>query len=240
MARSYQAFRFKQFNIQHNQSIFKVGTDGVLLGAWANIKKPESILDIGCGSGLIAIMCGQRNAKASIIGLEIDTKSADEAKVNAANSPWANRIKIINQSIQDFAKSSIVKFDHIISNPPFFIDGTVSDNQTKAQTRHTQLLPFKDLVLACTKLLNPNGLVSFILPVEEAKILTFLCEQKGLYLNRLCEVRPLLNKAIERWLMEFSLNQTTIKKTELVIQHLGRNNYTNAYKALTGDFYLNM
>lgn len=240
MPRSYQPFRFKQFSIAHNQSIFKVGTDGVLLGAWANIGGAKTIIDIGTGSGLIAIMCAQRNNNAQIIGVEVDENSANQAKENASVSPWINRIKIANQSIQDFTKSNTIKFDHLISNPPYFIDGTISSNQAKAQTRHTNLLPFNDLVKATKQLLQASGKASFILPVEEAKIFTYQCTEHQLYLNRLCEVRPLINKKVERWLMEFSFCKTSIEKTELIIQHQGRNNYTDDYKKLTGDFYLGM
>ena len=148
----------------------KVGTDGVLLGAWAAVKQAQHILDIGTGTGLIAIMLGQRNAKAIIHGVEIDEIAFAQAYGNMDAAPWNDRLKAIHSSIQEFAKTQERKYDHIVRNPPFFSGGTFSNNQDRNSVRHTVKLPHGDLLNAVQKLLSVDGRFSVILPYIEERL----------------------------------------------------------------------
>lgn len=234
------AFRFKQFQIEHQQS-FKVGTDGVLLGAWANIEKDKNILEIGSGSGVISIMLAQRNYSAKITGIEIDPQSVTESKSNILQCPWHERIKVIKTDLQHFMTEQ--KFDHIITNPPFFSNSTKSKNKRKNETRHTETLSFDDIISFGQHYLQKNGTLSIILPKEEGTFFISQAIKKNFTLNRVTSVRSKINKPIERLLIEFiylSTENRTIKEETLVIQNEQRNDYTEDYIKLTEAFYLIM
>ena len=136
-------FKFKEFVIKHDNSAMKVGTDGVLFGSWASCLKSDSILDIGCGSGLISLMLGQRTVNTIITGIEIDKFAANEAKYNINNSPWSERIQAHNISLQRFSTNE--KFDLIISNPPFFSKSLRPENSERLKARHQEDLNFEGL-----------------------------------------------------------------------------------------------
>ncbi len=229
-------FHFKQFKIYHEQS-FKVGTDGVLLGTWVNISGRQSVLDIGTGSGLIPLVIAQRTDKTTVIGVEIDELSFIEATKNVQASPWANRVSIINETIQLFAEKEEPKFDLVVSNPPYFINSLKSTNKKKNTARHTDSLSFEELLDATLKLLTTDGKLALVLPKTAGGLFITLAKQKGLYLTRLTEVRSKKDKPVERFLMEFSLKEKVLEQDELVIQFEKRNDYTPAYTALTKDFY---
>lgn len=234
-------FHFKQFDICQDQCSMKVCTDGVLLGAWTNLENVSSALDIGTGSGVIALMLAQRSDELKhVVGIEIDQTSYEQARENAANCNWADRIAMIHSSIQDYTDDNDQSFDLIISNPPFFTGGTLSESQTKNDVRHTIKLPHGDLLRAVKKLMNPQGHFSVILPIMEGYRFIELAEQYGLYLIRKTRVFSRQDKPMERFLMEFSHeNHGKPQVDDLVIHNDVNDGYTPEYKNLTGDFYLN-
>lgn len=235
-----EAFQFKQFSIAQDKCSMKVGTDGVLLGAWANVEGAKRVLDIGAGSGLIAIMLGQRNAEAQIHAVEIDDLAYVQAQENMQNAPWANRLNVFHQSIQDFASTPAEPYDLIVSNPPFFSGGTFSFNQDRNSVRHTIKLPHGDMLRAVQKLLAKNGKFCLILPFVEGLRFQELAASYHFYCTRVTEVLPKANKPIERLLMQFELESSAPQRDQLIIQHEGPNEWTEAYQNLTRAFYLKM
>lgn len=233
-------FRFKQFGIAQDRCPMKIGTDGILLGAWAGGEHARHILDIGTGTGLIAIMLGQRASSAQIHAVEIDQASCEQARENMAAAPWAKRLHLHAQSIQDFARTTDLQFDLIVSNPPFFTGGTFSDRSDRTQVRHTVKMPHGDLLAAVRTLLAPDGRFAVILPLIEGLRFQELAETYHLYCTRLTEVHPRQNKPVERLLMEFAQDKQPLRKDQLVIQHDKNNHWTEAFIALTRDFYLDM
>ena len=232
-------FTFKQFHIDHSRCAMKVGTDGTLLGAWVRLPDTtHSILDIGTGSGLIAIMAAQRSAEAHITAIDIDADCVAQARLNAEASPWGNRISVQHTSLQEFATEE--RFDVIVSNPPYFIDSLTSPDAGRTTARHTATLPFEELVSGVKRLLTPNGHFSLILPTAEAE--RFISAARGvLFLSRRCDVYPKPSAAVKRVMMEFSLSpQLPPTAEQLTIESDTHHDYTEAYRALTRDFYLKM
>lgn len=230
------AFQFKQFTIAQNTTAMKVGTDGVLLGAWSTIND-SNILDIGTGTGLIALMAAQRTKTALIDAVEIEQEAFKQASENIKNSNWSNRITAHNCSIQNYHPRK--KYDLIISNPPFFIDSTKAMNSKRNNARHTDELSFSDLINAINRLLKPNGFFSLILPIVESAHFIELANHQNLYLNRSCIVKPNPVKPAKRVLMEFSFYKKDLIQEELTIETEKRHHYSKEYIILTQDFYLN-
>lgn len=233
-------FYFKQFVIQQERCAMKVGTDGVLLGAWADVSNARRLLDVGAGNGLIAIMLGQRNAEAQIDAVEIEAEACAEAYENMQNAPWAERLRVLHVSIQDYVGQAPAPYDLIVSNPPFFSGGTFSDQQDRASVRHTVKLPHGDLLAAARALLQEKGRFCVILPVIEGLRFQEMARRYNLYCNKIMEVRPKADKPVERLLMQFEKTQKPLVKEMLVLYEEGKNNWTEDYIALTGDFYLYM
>lgn len=237
---SAKPFFFKQFTIHQDRCAMKVGTDGVLLGAWADAEGAGSALDIGTGSGIIAIMLGQRNPDLKIHGVEVDQEAYEQAKENMLNAPWADRLEVFHTSIQDFAKTEPGQYDLIVSNPPFFTGGTFSSNQDKTSVRHTVKLPHGDLLTAARSLLKETGKFCVILPFIEGLRFQELAESYKLHCTKIMEVQPKKDKPIERLLMQFEKTRKPVVQENLIIQNNGVNEWTEAYIALTGAFYLYM
>jgi tRNA1Val (adenine37-N6)-methyltransferase len=238
-------FQFKQFLVKQERSAFKVGTDGVLLGAWATVENAGSILDIGTGTGLIALMLAQRTAASvmeagiRIVALEIDKASCEQAMDNIRISPWDQRIKVISQSFQDYAAAKPAMFDLIVSNPPFFSDSRKPDSQQKEISRHDTLLGLGGLVSGVGRLLAAEGKFCVILPVEESKKLQKSCMEMGLHLCRICRVRPTIHLPVKRHLLEFRRSPVErVQASEMAIERDTRHIYTEDYRELTRDFYL--
>ena len=231
-------FEFKQFKVHQDGAAMKVGTDGVLLGAWAYLDGKENhILDIGTGTGLLALMAAQRSPATRIDAVEIDQTAARQAMENAEASPWFERIRIHHMSIQDFVRQAPIRYDHIVSNPPFFVRSLKAPNPSRSAARHTDTLAFEDLISAANTLLAPEGRFSVIYPTEEAAVFEALASENGLYCNRRTKVKGTPESAFKRILMEFSHKVTTIRENELIIE-LARHRYSPEYIALTRDFYL--
>jgi tRNA1Val (adenine37-N6)-methyltransferase len=238
-------FQFKRFLVKQDRSAFKVGTDGVLLGAWAGVENARTILDIGTGTGLIALMLAQRTATVvmeagmRILALEIDKASAEQAMENVRISSWSQRIRVINQSLQDFCAREPGLFDLVVSNPPFFSDSWKSDSWEKEISRHDTLLGLGELMSAVGKLIAPEGKFCVILPVEESNRLQKSGMEMGLHLSRICRVSPTINLPPKRHLLEFTRNPAeAIQESDLAIEKGKRHDYTDGYRAMTRDFYL--
>ncbi len=233
-------FQFKQFSIEQDRCTMKVGTDGVLLGAWADVDSASRILDVGTGTGVIAIMLAQRATKASIHAVEIDEEACAQAAQNMLNTAWAERLQAFQTSIQDFSKNRDAEYDLIVSNPPFFSGGTFSSSQDKTSVRHTVKLPHGDLLRSARKLLKENGKFCLILPYMEGLRFKELANTYNLYCTKMTEVKPKADKPIERLLLQFEGKLKPMEKDDLVINDNEANDWTTAYKALTGEFYLKL
>lgn len=231
-------FQFKQFRIVQRQSAMKVGTDGVLLGAWADTGQAKTILDIGTGTGVIALMMAQRS-DAKITGVEIEKSAAEEAAENVRNSPWSERIAIENISFQEFAGKYTGKFDLIVTNPPFFVNSRKSKSSLLAMAKHNYLLPSNDLLKGVAKLLNKDSLFSVILPVAEAEDFIEAAKSENLFLSRLTKVSPHENKNPNRYLMEFTEYKKMPGIDTLFIRNAESDEFTQQYKKLTSAFYFN-
>ncbi len=234
------SFRFKQFEIHQDQCTMKVGTDGVLLGAWADVSQSKRILDIGTGSGVIALMLAQRAQEADIHGVEIDPLAQEQAAMNAEHSLWGERITIFPGAIQDFARQHQERYDLVVSNPPFFSGGTLSANHSRNEVRHTVKLPSGELLHAVRMLLKPEGRFCVILPFLEGLRFAELAASYNLPCTRMTEVFPKPSKPVSRLLLQFESEAHPLVKSKLVIQEVEEHNWTDEYKALTDQFYLDM
>jgi tRNA1Val (adenine37-N6)-methyltransferase len=230
-------FQFKQFKIIQEKSAMKVGTDGVLLGAWANVENAKNILDIGTGTGLIAIMLAQR-CKAQITAVEIEKDAAREAIQNIANSSWKKLIEVENISFQEFVQNTSRKYDLIVSNPPFFVNSWKKKTVAATIARHTDTLSFAELIDGVVKLLKSEGRFSVVLPLDASDEFIRKANSRGLHLNIQTLVKPKSNKAANRCLLTFSNIEHPLTKDELIIHNNEETDYSSAYKSLTKDFYL--
>lgn len=241
MSKRKKPFLFKQFQIFHDECAMKVGTDGVLIGAWTDVSTAKTILDIGTGTGLIAIMSAQKNSIAEIDAIDIDSAAYYQAIKNVNLCQWKDRIRVHHLSVQDFTEQKKnTSYDVIVCNPPFFNAGTASNKQKRQIARHTNTLSYGDLIVSVDKLMSVEGKFSLILPRVEGVEFQKMANQKGLYLCRLTEVQSKKDKPVERLLMEFQREKKQIIKNQLTIQFEARNDWTPDYIDLTKAFYLKM
>jgi tRNA1Val (adenine37-N6)-methyltransferase len=229
-------FKFKHFTIFQDKSAFKVGTDGVLLGACADISNAKRILDIGTGTGLIALMLAQR-CNAEIVAIEPDYNSFLEARHNAGLCKWRKRIELFHTSLQDFDPGSI-KFDLIVTNPPFFTDSLRNPDPVKSNTRHNDSLNSDDLLNGTVRLLEDTGKLQLILPYVEGNIFIAGAQAYGLYCNNILKIRPLPTSEVKRMILTFSKKRTRAQEKFLTIERGQRHEFTEDYINLTKDFYL--
>lgn len=238
MANPY--FRFKQFTIRHDKCAMKVGTDAVLLGAWASTEYCKSILDIGTGSGIIALMLAQRS-HAEIDAIDIDADAFTQANENVACSPFANRIKVIHNSCSKFATAESVKrYELIVSNPPYFANSLKCSDSKRTIARHTDNLSLYELVSDACSLLSPTGRIALILPYEQLIEVEEIARQNALHISRQTDVIPIPGAQPKRLLVELSAPSEGIKKQNTLIIEETRHQYTPEYIELTKDFYLKM
>lgn len=214
----------------------KVGTDGVLLGAWTKIPN-GNVLDIGSGTGLIGLMIAQRNQNCLIDSIEIDENAFLQTSENSSNCKWKNRINAFHTSLQNFNPDK--KYQLIVSNPPFFVNVTKAENLSKNTARHTDELSYSDLLHNVSKLLISDGVFSLILPVFSEIDFCNLAKENHLFLNRICYVKPNADKNAKRILMEFSFTSKPSIIENLTIETDERHHYTEDYRNLTKEFYLN-
>jgi tRNA1Val (adenine37-N6)-methyltransferase len=245
-------FSFKQFTIHQERCAMKVGTDGVLLGVLSPIDEgyvlssekeysEYKILDIGTGTGLVAIMLAQRTGgKAKISAVEIDSEAALQARENASNTPW--QIDVYNNSIQDFAHECQEKFDLIVSNPPYFINSLKAPDKNRNTARHTDTLSFEDLVGSAEKLLADEGRFTVIIPCSSENDFIEISKGSNLFAESIIRVLPKVGKEAKRSVITFvrdaDKNNCNTNVTELVIETESRHCYTEEFKRLTADFYL--
>ena len=221
----------------------KVGIDGVLLGAWCSLENfPKTILDIGTGTGIISLMLSQRSSAISIDGVEIDKSAFEQTVDNFENSDWSDRLYCYNTSFQKFVDESNnegVKYDLIVSNPPFYKEDYITKNISRNKARFSQFLSFKELIQGVSKILSKSGFFSTIIPFKEESAFIGLAQQNSLFLNKLCRVKGNKNSEIKRCLLTFSFNKKETNETNLIIEN-SRHKYTKEYVELTNSFYLKM
>jgi tRNA1Val (adenine37-N6)-methyltransferase len=231
-------FDFKQFSIKQEMSAFKVGTDGVLLGACADLIGAGRIVDAGTGTGLIAIMVAQR-CLADIVAVEPDKNSCLEASQNINNCKWHSRIKAENLELQEFASRSSEKFDIVISNPPYFRDSLLNPDTRKSAARHTYSLSSTDILKASGSLLNEDGNLQLILPYEEGTLFIAEAGDYGFFCNSSIKVKPNPTGKIIRLILKFERRKKAVYEKFLTIETGVRHSYSKEYKEITKDFYLN-
>lgn len=236
---SNSSFAFKQFVIQQDRCAMKVGTDAVLLGAWVQPSDSKTILDIGTGTGIISLMLAQKS-KATITAIDIDKEAVEQASINFKASKFSEQLSAVNLSLQEFVRSTAEKFDLIVTNPPYFVGSLKSSDTNRSTARHTDLLPFNELIDGVKSLLNPKGKFCLILPKNEAIKFREMAEQKGFQLSKLLRVRTRLDKDEEkRQIMQFEYHPSEFSESTLVIEKDERMSYTEEYKNLTKDYYIN-
>ncbi|MDZ4710032.1 MAG: methyltransferase [Saprospiraceae bacterium] len=233
-------FFFKQFAVAQDKVTMKVGTDGVLLGAWVDIQEKTSALDVGTGTGLIALILAQRMKDTALVdAVDIDPGAIEQARDNFQSSPWAERLFVHQEAIQEYSNRVIRKYDIIVSNPPFFTGGMLSEFNTKNDVRHTIKLPHGDLLRAVSRLLLKEGSLGLILPYLQGLRFIEISESYGLYPKRITVVRTRADKPVERLLLELSYDRSITPIREELIIHADQTAYSEAYQALTRPFYLN-
>ena len=235
MANGY--FQFKQFTIRQQHCAMKVGTDGTLLGAWAQASAGLCrVLDVGTGTGLIALMMAQRYPEARAIAIDIDEKAVFQAQENVSASPFADRIKVIEADVQTFEDSE--KFDSIVCNPPFFEDSLVCPDPQRTEARHTVSLGYRQLMASAFRLLKDNGRFSVIIPADCRSRLESEAHLRGFFISRLCSVQTTPVKAPKRYMIEFAkhpVNEINITNGILEQSPQIRSDW---YRELTQEFYI--
>lgn len=230
---SSPSFRFKQFEVFHDRCAMKVGTDGVLLGAWVEPLDAARILDVGTGCGLIALILAQRS-QAEIVGVEFDAQAAEQAAENARNSPWSNRIRMVHADIRTYKSQP---FDLIVSNPPFFQNALQAPKAERNRARHDVTLSYEELIANAASLLTSEGRLAVVLPYDAAPEFEAVCWSNGLFPKRSCAVSTIEGKSPKRILLECSKQRCSTEHTTLAVG--GKANVrSEAYSALTSDLYL--
>ena len=233
-------FKFKHFEVNQDRTAMKIGTDGVLLGAWTNLDHhPFSILDIGAGTGVIALMLAQRSNAEVIDALEIDENAYEQCVENFENSSWGDRLFCYHASLEEFADEIEDTYDVIVSNPPFYSEDYKTEDSKRNQARFEDAMPFDHLLESVSRLLSETGKFVVIIPFKEEEAFIKLASVFNLYSNRILRVKGNLNSEIKRSLLEFSFSESEIIVDDLIIE-TERHLYTQEYVNLTQDFYLKM
>jgi tRNA1Val (adenine37-N6)-methyltransferase len=231
-------FQFKQFRISQDRTAMKVGTDGVLLGAWAECDQCHNILDVGTGTGLLALMLAQKNPDALVYAIEIDLDAALQAAENVKASVFLDRIRVVHADFRCWEPDSTTKFDLIICNPPFFTKSLKNPDNQRAIARHDEELPIDLLVFRSMDFLNDNGKLAMILPVGRFKEAILIAEEAGLQLHRILNVRGNQDAPVKRVLLEWGMEKRALKTAELFIETGVRGIFSEEYRRLTDMFYL--
>ena len=231
------SFQFKQFTINQDRCAMKVGTDGTLLGAWANAPvEPCRILDIGTGTGLVALMMAQRYPKSQVIGIDIDRDAAIQAQENVDASPFSDRVKIINADAVKIEDKE--GFDAIVCNPPYFVDSLTCPQDQRTLARHTITLTYEQLMQTAYKLLKNDGMFSIVVPTENNDAIESAAALAGFMISRICMIKTTPNKLPKRQLIEFRKNRIDrIDFCEEILE-IFPNQRSDWYYELTRDFYI--
>lgn len=234
-------FQFKQFSVNQDQTAMKIGTDGVLLGAWTPIENnPKAILDIGTGTGIIALMLAQRSDADQIDALEIDESAYEQAVDNFENSPWGDRLFCFHAGLDEFVGDPEDEYDLIVSNPPFFTENYRSENEQRDLARFQEAMPFEELVEAADLLLSENGIFSVIIPFNAEDRFIELCAEVELFPIKITRVKGTPNTKVIRSLLAFKRYELAVLTSDELLIEISRHEYTPEYIALTKDFYLKM
>jgi tRNA1Val (adenine37-N6)-methyltransferase len=229
-------FHFKQFSVRHDKCVMKVGTDAVLLGAWVDVSNAENILDIGTGSGVIALMLAQRTANSTQLEcVEIEKKSAEQALENVVTSPWPSRIRVHQLAVQEYFPKT--RFDLIVTNPPYFNNSLLPPDKGRHLVRHTSSLSYDELLSAAVRLLTPDGRFNVILPYQEAIDFSESAKAHQFFCTRRYHFKTRTEKPVERTLLEFSMNIRPTDDGEIVLYHQGLE-WSASYRSLISDFYI--
>uniref|UniRef100_UPI0040268DBA tRNA1(Val) (adenine(37)-N6)-methyltransferase n=1 Tax=Prevotella sp. TaxID=59823 RepID=UPI0040268DBA len=227
-------FKFKHFEIHQDRCAMKVGTDGVLLGAWALGGK--RILDIGSGTGLISLMMAQRYPEAQLVGIDLDAEACAEARENVAASPFADRVNIVDCRLQDY--ESVEKFDAIVSNPPFFLNSLKNPDSKRSMARHADSLPFRELFRGVKLLLSDDGVFSAIVPVEVLEAFASEGYMHGFYLLRQCGIKTVERKQPKRYLLTFAKHRCMEMDDMVETMMDSEGNRSEWYAKITEEFYV--
>ncbi|MCQ4036081.1 tRNA1(Val) (adenine(37)-N6)-methyltransferase [Kaistella montana] len=225
-------FQFKEFEIRQSKNVFRVGTDGVLLGAICSVSEAKKALEIGTGTGLISLMIAQRNLNATILAIDIDPEAVKLANENFANSPFLERINAINQDLNSWETNE--KFDFIFSNPPYFEE---NPSQKDILARQQTALSFRNLIEKSSKLLTENGLLSVIIPYDSVNDFMKICLENQLHLHRKINISGIKNAAAKRCVLEFGFNEINPDEYDFYIEKSPRK-YSDEYLELTKYFHV--
>ena len=234
-------FNFKQFTIQQDRCAMKIGTDGVLLGAWCPIdNNPFSVLDIGAGTGILSLMLAQRSNAEQIDALEIEEDAYEQCVENFEASPWRDRLFCFHAGLDEFIDEPEDEYDIIISNPPFYSEDYKTENSQRDLARFQDALPFEDLVEAADLLLSENGIFAVIIPFKEEERFIDLCAEVELFPVKVTRVKGSHNTPIVRSLLAFKRYELSVLTADELVIDISRHEYTDEYIELTKDFYLKM
>ena len=232
-------FQFKQFTVKQSNTAMKVGTDGVLLGAWTALNNAKSILDVGTGTGLIALMLAQRSSAELIDAVELNDAAYEQAVENFEASDWGDRLFCYHSALQEFSDEIEDTYDLIVSNPPFYTSTYKQLDKNRAMARHTESLSYENLIEAVAKLLNKTGSCAFIIPFSEEENFVEIAKKHHLFLNRKTHVKGHETSMVKRSLLQFYFEENTLVSKQLIIEK-SRHVYTSDYIRLVQDFYLKM
>ena len=235
MSNSY--FQFKQFTVRQDKCAMKVGTDGVLLGAWVDVDRCNRILDVGTGTGLIALMLAQRS-EATVDAIDIDAAACEQAQENAAASPFAGRVQVAHAAFANFDNTH--PYDLIVSNPPYFARSLKCPDQQRSTARHNDTLPLDELLQDCRKRLTPTGRVALILPYDRKEELESVCEQFRFYFVRKTAVVSVAGLPPKRLLAELQTAPCLPPDENQLVIEQADHSFTADYIRLTKAFYLKM
>lgn len=234
-------FQFKQFSVEQDRCAMKIGTDGVLLGAWTPIdNNPFSIIDIGTGTGVIGLMLAQRSNAEQIDALEIDEDAYEQAVDNFENSPWSDRLFCFHAGLDEFVEEPEDEYDLIVSNPPFYTEDYKTDNEQRDLARFQDAMPFEELIEAADLLLSEHGIFAVIIPYKEEAHFLAIAEEYELYPFKITHVKGTPTTEIKRSLLAFNRKETIDFPVDELIIETERHIYTPEYIDLTKDFYLKM
>jgi tRNA1Val (adenine37-N6)-methyltransferase len=234
-------FKFKQFSVQQDKCAMKIGTDGVLLGAWCPIdNNPFSVLDIGAGTGILSLMLAQRSNAEQIDSLEIDEEAYEQCVENFENSPWSDRLFCFHAGLDEFVDEPEDEYDIIISNPPFYSEDYKTDSSQRDLARFQDALPFEDLIEAADLLLSENGIFAVIIPFKEEERFIDLCAEVELFPVKVTRVKGSHTTPIVRSLLAFKRYELSVLTADELVIEISRHEYTDDYINLTKDFYLKM
>jgi len=234
-------FKFKQFTVQQDRCAMKIGTDSVLLGAWCPIdNNPNSVLDIGAGTGILSLMLAQRTNAEQIDAVEIDEEAYEQCVSNYENSPWSNRLFCYHAALDELVEDPEDEYDIIISNPPFYAEDFKTDNTQRDLARFQDAMPFEELIEAADLLLSENGIFAVIIPFKEEERFLNLCAEVELYPVKATHVRGSHKTPIVRSLLAFKRYELSVLVADEMVIEINRHEYTDDYINLTKDFYLKM